>query len=213
MKPMKFCNRLKLWYAKVVVSLSKDKKIVHNLDFADTNNSSAAGPASRLTWMPSAKLLHIADAVIDSAEFDTPSEELVRKLHCIIPENVILAALDLIDCECVIKYTSPQGYPQYEVLGSTATYSVFLDMALAPMPIYCTCPAFSYVVLGSKSHIMCKHILATRLANKLSLVIERPMTPDDLQLMMARQFPDTTMSVDSENEVPEYNARDRKSVV
>lgn len=54
----------------------------------------------------------------------------------------------------VIKYIIPQGYPQYEVLGSTATYSVFLDMALAPMPFYCTCPAFSYVVLSSRLHIM-----------------------------------------------------------
>jgi hypothetical protein len=102
----------------------------------------------------------------------TVSDELLHKLRCILPENIILAALDIIDCECgefnrnrirvsrhycntaVIKYTTPHSYPQYEVLGSTATYSVFLDMALAPMPFHCSCPAFSYVVLGSKSHIM-----------------------------------------------------------
>ncbi|KAF8222940.1 hypothetical protein L208DRAFT_1319640 [Tricholoma matsutake] len=158
--------------------------------------------------MPSVELLRIADAVIDSVEPDTLPDELLRRLHCILPENIILAALDIIDCEGVIKYIIPQGYPQYEVLGSTATYSVFLDMALAPMPFYCTCPAFSYVVLSSRLHIMCKHILATRLANKLSLFMERPMTRDDLQSMMVRQFSDSNalMSVDDQSEGPEYNA-------
>jgi hypothetical protein len=40
--------------------------------------------------------------------------------------------------------------------------------------------------------------------------MERPMTRDDLQLMMARQFSDTNLnvpiSVDNQSEVPEYNA-------
>lgn len=55
---------------------------------------------------------------------------------------------------------------------------------------------------------MCKHILATRLANKLSLFMERPMTRDDLQSMMVRQFSDSNalMSVDDQSEGPEYNA-------
>ena len=70
--------------------------------------------------MPSVELLRIADAVIDSVNQDTrmfsaafnnitprkvyqtgtAPDELLRKLHCILPENVILAALDIIDCEC-----------------------------------------------------------------------------------------------------------------
>jgi len=141
--------------------------------------------------MPSAELLQIADAVIESVEAgDTLSADLLSKFHCILPESLVLAALDLIDCESVIKCMTPQGYPQYEVLGSTASYNVFLDMAMSPTPFYCTCPAFAYAVLHSRSHLMCKHVLATRLANKLLLFVERPLTREDLQSMVACHFPD-----------------------
>jgi hypothetical protein len=53
----------------------------------------------------------------------------------------------------------------------------------------------------------CKHILATRLANKLSLFMERPTTQDNSELMVRQQFYDSNvrMSVNGEGEVLEYN--------
>ncbi|KAJ7287584.1 hypothetical protein C8J57DRAFT_1048648, partial [Mycena rebaudengoi] len=68
-------------------------------------------------------------------------------LQSIFPRNLVLAALDLIDRENVIKYVGPAKNSHYEVLGSTATYHVFLDVP-GPISAYCTCPAFAYLVLS-----------------------------------------------------------------
>ncbi|KNZ75047.1 Zinc finger SWIM domain-containing protein 7, partial [Termitomyces sp. J132] len=116
------------------------------------------------------------------------SDQDILKLHAVVPETIVTGAFNLLDHANVIKYSNPLTYPRYEVLGSTDIYTVFLDMTVSPIPFYCSCPAFSYAVLSSGSHMMCKHVLATRLANKLGLCIERPMTLEDLQSMMMRQF-------------------------
>ncbi|KAI0074692.1 hypothetical protein K474DRAFT_1601077 [Panus rudis PR-1116 ss-1] len=72
----------------------------------------------------------------------------------------------------VIKIGTRWGHAQYQVLGSTATYSVFPGEGITPA--YCTCPAFAYSVMLSKSEIMCKHLLATKVALRLSRQLERP---------------------------------------
>ena len=56
----------------------------------------------------------------------------------------------------VIVYNTPWGRPQYEVLGSTATYAVFpgLPSANGHPLAYCTCPAYAYTVLLSETQIM-----------------------------------------------------------
>ncbi len=56
----------------------------------------------------------------------------------------------------MIMYKTSWGRPQYEVLGSTATYAVFPGL---PSPggyklAYCTCPAYAYSVLLSETQIM-----------------------------------------------------------
>ncbi|GLB37682.1 putative SWIM zinc finger [Lyophyllum shimeji] len=139
--------------------------------------------------MPSDELLRIADAVIDSVESRELTDQVIQQLLSIFPESVVTGALDILDRESVIKYTTPCTYPQYEVLGTSDIYTVFLDMTLSAMPFYCSCPAFSYAVLSSGSHMMCKHVLAARLANKLALFSERPMAPEHLEAMMVRHFP------------------------
>ncbi|KAG5647053.1 hypothetical protein DXG03_001423 [Asterophora parasitica] len=115
----------------------------------------------------------------------TVTDEHLHKLYAVFPETIVTGALDLLDRENVIKYTIPGSYPQYQVIGSSDIYSVLLDISISMTPFFCS---FAYAVLSSGSHMMCKHILAARLANKLALFIERPMTPDDLQAMMLRQF-------------------------
>ena len=154
------------------------------------------------------------------------------KLQIIFPENLIIAALDLIDrgsgklplyifhgwevFNCtffsVIRRITPWGHTEYQVLGSTATYTILLDLDAAPrVPYSCTCPSFIYSVLLSETHIMvcfqnnlqyffcffkyahflisqCKHLLAAFLARNLSLSIERPTDLDDLTTLYNMQF-------------------------
>ncbi|KAF7976837.1 hypothetical protein HWV62_36795, partial [Athelia sp. TMB] len=56
----------------------------------------------------------------------------------------------------VIKYTTPWGRNHYEVLGSTATYTVIPQLlaAKAGARAYCSCPAFTYAVLISETYVM-----------------------------------------------------------
>ncbi|EEB92964.1 hypothetical protein MPER_08446 [Moniliophthora perniciosa FA553] len=80
----------------------------------------------------------------------------------------------------VIKNVSPWGHTNYEVSSSTATHTVHVDLSVTPVSSYCSCPTFVDAVLKSGSHVMCKHVLATRLAIKLNMCIERPQSVDTL---------------------------------
>lgn len=140
--------------------------------------------------MSSFELLMIAEAVITSVKPGVLSDETIQRLRSLFPDTLVLAALDLVDRESVIKYTTPWGRSHYEVLGSTATYTVFpqISPSLTPaMSAYCTCPAFTYAVLISESHMMCKHVLATRLAEQMARCLVRPVSKDDLASIIVRQ--------------------------
>ncbi|KAG7098851.1 hypothetical protein E1B28_000754 [Marasmius oreades] len=129
----------------------------------------------------STELIPLVDTLLANLEPRQPlPEDFIHALHSFFPDSLILAALDLIDRQCVIKNISPWGHIQFDVLGSTATYTVLVNLSVTPVSAYCTCPAFVFAVLISQSHIMCKHILAARLAQKLSLCIERPLTLDGM---------------------------------
>jgi len=139
--------------------------------------------------MPFTELLQIANAIIDSVGPGNLTDEALLKLQVLFPDTLILAALDLIDRGNIIKYSTSWGYCEYEVVGSTATYSVLLNLPLILIPYHCTCPAFTSAVLESETYIMCKHVLAARLAQKMSMCSERSATPDDLAILFQRQFP------------------------
>ncbi|KAH9892791.1 hypothetical protein C8Q73DRAFT_73117 [Cubamyces lactineus] len=116
-------------------------------------------------------------------------DDSVEKLRFFFPETLLLGALDLIDRDSVIVYRPPWGRPQYEVLGSTSSYSVFpgLPSPKGPALAYCTCPAYTYSVLLSETQLMCKHVLATILARRLGRCVERPISADELASVIARQ--------------------------
>jgi hypothetical protein len=118
----------------------------------------------------------------------------------------------------VIKYTTPWGHTEYEIIGSNGTYLVLLDVSTTGYPYFCSCPAFIHYVLQQKNHVMvylsfllfrssyskyyqCKHILATRLANRLSVSVQRQMGPDDLVSLYTRYYP--AKDEDEENGNPE----------
>ncbi|EMD37311.1 hypothetical protein CERSUDRAFT_83059 [Gelatoporia subvermispora B] len=143
--------------------------------------------------MSRSQQLSFVQAIIASITPDSCTEDMDEtweQLRFFLTDNLILAALDLIDRESVIKYNSPWGRVHYEVLGSTAMYTVFPELP-SPDPdnlAYCTCPAFAYSVLISKSQLMCKHVLATLLAERLQKCVERPINADQLASLFKRRF-------------------------
>ncbi|KAI9067408.1 hypothetical protein FKP32DRAFT_1588778 [Trametes sanguinea] len=138
--------------------------------------------------MSSTTMHTLLDIVLRDLSQDTLDDSL-EKLRFLFPETLLLGALDLIDRDSVIMYKTPWGRAQYEVLGSTATYTVFPGL---PSPkgyasAYCTCPAYAYSVLLSETQLMCKHVLATMLGRRLERCIERPIDADELASVIARQ--------------------------
>jgi len=116
----------------------------------------------------------------------TVTDYQLLNLQAIFPRSLVLAALDLIDRQNVLKCIGPARH-HFEVLGSTATYRVFLDLP-GPISAYCTCPAFAYLVLSSESYIMCKHVLAARVAAQMARCVERPVCEEELVLMIAEEY-------------------------
>ncbi|KAF9054990.1 hypothetical protein BDZ89DRAFT_937759, partial [Hymenopellis radicata] len=114
--------------------------------------------------------------------------DAVHRLRAVFPDNLILAAFDIIDREHAMKYETPSGYTYYEVVGSSGTYTVTLGMNNSPTRNFCPCPAYSYAVLIAKTHIMCKHILAVKLASRLSAFNERPMDLEELCATLQLRF-------------------------
>ncbi|PFH46177.1 hypothetical protein AMATHDRAFT_8117 [Amanita thiersii Skay4041] len=137
--------------------------------------------------MPPTDVSLILKAVLDSIGPSGLSDDTLEQLQILLPETLILAALDLVDRQKVIEYTTPWGSALYEVMGSTAVYSVHLDMPSYPMPYYCTCPAFAYAVLMSETHTICKHVLASYVARQASLCLTRSVNSDDLVQLISRQ--------------------------
>jgi len=119
--------------------------------------------------MSTADVLPLLDDVIKSATPGPVTEELLQKLQFFFPDSLILAALDLIDRDCVILYSSPLGRTHLQVVGSTARYSVrYLEEGT-----WCDCPAFTFSVLLSHTHYM--HVLASRLAERMNRVVRRSL--------------------------------------
>ncbi|KAI0043665.1 hypothetical protein FA95DRAFT_1563089 [Auriscalpium vulgare] len=138
--------------------------------------------------MQTPELYRLFEIVLASIHPGELSDEAIEQLSHFFPDTLLLSALDLIDRECVIKYLPPWGRPHFHVLGSTGTYTVYPSLPLAPhAPAFCSCPAFSYAVLISGSQLMCKHVLAARLAERLARCVERQITSNDFASLLARQ--------------------------
>ncbi|KAG8962276.1 hypothetical protein FRC03_004388 [Tulasnella sp. 419] len=130
-------------------------------------------------------------------------EETVLALHKLL-QNTFIAALDLVDRGHVIRNKTPWGRTTYEVRSASNTrgdsYRVFMakDITLQNTPMmtasdgttsasipedslgFCSCPAFAYAVLASKTHVMCKHLLAAHLADRLDKFTDRTSTEEHI---------------------------------
>ena len=54
----------------------------------------------------------------------------------------------------VHKYTTAWGHTEYEVIGSSGTYLVLLEVSTVDYPYFCSCPAFLHYVHQQKNHTM-----------------------------------------------------------
>ncbi|TRM69539.1 hypothetical protein BD626DRAFT_474453 [Schizophyllum amplum] len=134
----------------------------------------------RLNEMVSAVQSRVAEQVIESIE-DPLSDAILEQLYLVFSEPLLLAALDLVDQECIVKTITPWGHTEYSVNASSsaATYLVFIGLPDSRKPHICTCPAYSYSVLLSDSHVTCKHILAVRISEKLGNCGARMLENDE----------------------------------
>ncbi|KAI0268873.1 hypothetical protein BC834DRAFT_821015, partial [Gloeopeniophorella convolvens] len=127
-------------------------------------------------------------------------DEALERLGALLPPQLLFAALDLIDRECgkplaarpvpaVVKYVAPWGRAHFSVLGQTSAYTVFPRLRLAVAArAFCTCPAFAYAVLIAQSQLVCKHVLAAQIAERLAKCVVRELGKDEFAAVLARQL-------------------------
>lgn len=116
-------------------------------------------------------------------------EDLLKQLRFFFPDELVLAAFDIIDRDGVVKYTSPLQRVQYQVAGTKKNCCVFPHLPASTESgvnrYFCDCSAFTLSVLSAESNLMCKHLLATYLAEKLGQVVERRLGFQDWMAMIS----------------------------
>ncbi|GAA5844640.1 hypothetical protein JCM5353_001328 [Sporobolomyces roseus] len=94
------------------------------------------------------------------------TEHEIKLLASIVGHEPLKDALDLVDKDQVARVHLPNGRKVYQVAGSSTNYTVHPELAGGG---YCPCPAYSQnIVAGRGNQIICKHLLACRIADKVS---------------------------------------------
>ncbi|XP_056001848.1 zinc finger SWIM domain-containing protein 7-like [Ostrea edulis] len=125
------------------------------------------------------KVQEVADQLL--AEVNTAynktgklNDELLSALNFVF-QAPLLPALDILDNRGVTAISCPSGRKVYQVLGTSGTPYICL-----PSSKYCSCPAYRYSVLLKNDHLLCKHVLAIRLAEAMNLTKSQGVT--DLEM-------------------------------
>jgi len=94
-----------------------------------------------------------------------------------------------VDRDGVVRYTSPLQRTQYQVTGTKRDCYVFPKLPVwsdsGVNGFFCDCPAFTLSVLSAGSNFMCKHLLATYLAEKLGRVVARKLGVEEWATLMS----------------------------
>ncbi|GAA6060600.1 hypothetical protein JCM10212_004579 [Sporobolomyces blumeae] len=113
----------------------------------------------------SKSLLAFLEGILESLESPIQDEQFVA-LAAVVGPELLKDALDLVDRDLVVRVHLPNGRKIYQVAGSTTNYTVHPELDRGG---YCPCPAFSQnVVAGRGQQLICKHLLACRIADKVS---------------------------------------------
>lgn len=123
-------------------------------------------------------LLRITESFSNRQSSDSNTKELTKEhlqeLESLFGRALLSRVLTLIHGKKPIKlYRTANGAGRlYEVPGSkfAVVYKVFSGIN------FCTCESFRYWVLQQRHQATCKHVLATRLAQPLGLIVEETLS-------------------------------------
>ncbi|KDE03903.1 hypothetical protein MVLG_05657 [Microbotryum lychnidis-dioicae p1A1 Lamole] len=111
-------------------------------------------------------------ASIDSTLTD---DHLIVLAHLVGSTNLIVDALHLIDTQGVARLNLPNRQSLYQVSGSTKAYTVHTTPSAASIGRlgFCPCPAFAYSVLKTQQNVLCKHLLAVLICERLDTFVDK----------------------------------------
>ncbi|VDC06433.1 unnamed protein product [Peniophora sp. CBMAI 1063] len=136
--------------------------------------------------MPLTDMRSLFEVVLSTIGPDSLPQESLERLSLMFSEFVLVAALDYIDRDRVIRIVMPWGKSHYEVLGEHYSRTVSTNLPAPAVSVFCSCPTYADAVLLSGSHIMCKHALAVCIAQRMERCVERVATAEDALAFFSR---------------------------
>ncbi|XP_013794716.1 zinc finger SWIM domain-containing protein 7-like [Limulus polyphemus] len=108
------------------------------------------------------------------------TDEVLSALNFMF-HGILLPAMELVDRRNVKHVVSCSGRELFQVFGSSGVPYLCLKSSN-----YCSCQYYKYSVLRRGDHLMCKHMLASRLSEAMELCQEMQYTDETVALMLAR---------------------------
>ncbi|KAI6134497.1 hypothetical protein EV401DRAFT_1882601 [Pisolithus croceorrhizus] len=99
----------------IAVAAETDGKAI---EFGDRLQFGISAPSAIVMADTALHFGYVAQTIINSIDVDD-FEEGIEKLRAFIPDTTLVAALDVVDRDRVLRYKTPWGRSHYEVFGST----------------------------------------------------------------------------------------------
>nr|XP_022335427.1 zinc finger SWIM domain-containing protein 7-like [Crassostrea virginica] len=106
------------------------------------------------------------------------SDEILSALNFVF-KAPLLPALVIVDHRDVTTITCPSGRKIHQVVGSSGTPYICL-----PSSYYCSCPSYRYSVLLRDEHLMCKHVIAMKLAVGMGVSKQQEVTDQEMTTLL-----------------------------
>ncbi|KAK7862018.1 hypothetical protein R5R35_002157 [Gryllus longicercus] len=98
--------------------------------------------------------------------------------------NVCERAVELLEKDCVTFLSDPDGIRTViQVTGSGGSLYTLL-----PEVNYCPCPAFRYHVVGTRTDMSCKHVLAAHLASIMNKGSKRLINSSEVSELLVKSY-------------------------
>eukprot|EP00039_Didymoeca_costata_P021067 m.343303 g.343303 ORF g.343303 m.343303 type:complete len:185 (-) comp22662_c0_seq1:1347-1901(-) len=115
-----------------------------------------------------------------SKQMPTVPGPLLTGLYFIFGQTLV-SALPLVDREMVSVLTCPKGRSLIQVIGDTGRMYTLL-----PKGNFCDCEAYKFRVVKAEA-LMCKHVLAARIAIALDAYLKKDITDKEYQTILCHQ--------------------------
>ncbi|KAH8090753.1 hypothetical protein HD553DRAFT_14787 [Filobasidium floriforme] len=107
----------------------------------------------------------VVETALDRINNDCPTDDDLSALSFIFGP-MLMPALTLVDRGDVNKISLPNGRQLYRVTGTKGKSYTVYPADVRQANAYCPCAAFTYSCLVAEQQLMCKHVLAVRIAEK-----------------------------------------------